>query len=490
VKRYKLKLTSLKFISPVDAPAQETAAALLLKRAGVSKATARVVKVDDELGLVFCWAFTTKSAGAEYFDLHGDNIAEDDLVKVCAEFMAGAAAVDEMHDGNATGRTVFGMPMTAEIAKAFGVETETEGFMVAIKPAPEVFAKFKSGEYTGVSIEGTGIREEVVSARKRAALTTSVAGHTHLIHGIDDAMSGYTSGESLPGTGNDYGRWHSHAWLRNEDGSITIGEQEGHTHEVAAQSSSAKRAPGTPPIGNSTTAQQGATVKAVTHQEPPKMDPTAQIASLQKQLAAALALASMTDVQKAHRASLSAPAAEAFDALTPEQRAAAVDVAKTADAVVYTCLDGTEIRKSHGEITLRLAKSADEATRLAKAEAAKREEVELQKRADTVLKHFGGTVVVRAAVLKAVDGIADEPTRKAAHESLAGADAACAELAKAQGANPEQGADGSTPIAKFNAGLAAFAKAASKSVALAAADYVQTPEGADLYVAAYPTRPV
>jgi hypothetical protein len=431
VKRYKLKLTSLKFISPVDAPAQETATALLLKRAGVTKAFARVVKTDPEQGLVFCWAFTTKLAGEAYHDLHGDAIEETDLVKVCAEFMAGARAVDEMHDGEQTGQVIFGMPLTAEVAKAFGVETDTEGFMVAIKPAPDVFAKFKSGEYTGVSIEGTGIREEI-SLVKRACLTTAAAGHTHMISGIDDAMCGSTSNETMPGVGADYyGRWHSHPWIRGEDGSITIGEQEGHTHEMAGSSSSVKRAPEPVASGKSTTAPPAAKVSTTT-QESNQMSDTA---TLRKQLSIALTL---TDAQRLHAVTLDDAERDTFLAKSAGDRETIVKAAQEADPVLYTRTDGTGavIRKSQGQLLADVAKQADQAMALAAGEVAKRQDVELQKRADTVLKHFAKPVAVRAAILKAVDGIADEKVRAEALESLAGADAACAELAKAQGVSP------------------------------------------------------
>lgn len=166
--RYRLKLKRLDFISPVDSPAQETAKVVLIKRE--AEGTARVVKVADELGLVFCWAFTSKANGESYYDLHGDTIDED-FVAAAAAFMEQGGPTDEMHDGEPDGRVVFAMPMTPEIAKAFGVETDTTGLMVALKPSPDVLAKFKSGEYAAVSIAGIGERV----AEKRAAISTQAA---------------------------------------------------------------------------------------------------------------------------------------------------------------------------------------------------------------------------------------------------------------------------------------------------------------------------
>lgn len=169
--RFRLKLKRLDFISAVDMPAQETATALLLKSDGAVTATARVVKTSD-LGLVFGWALTAKSDGADYYDRQGDNVVEDDLIRVAAEFMEQGGATDTQHDFERDGRVVFAMPMTAEVAQAFGIETDTTGLMIAIKPSPDVFAKFKAGELTGFSIAGVGDRVPVDDAPAESPGTT------------------------------------------------------------------------------------------------------------------------------------------------------------------------------------------------------------------------------------------------------------------------------------------------------------------------------
>jgi hypothetical protein len=161
-KAFKLRLTELKFISAVDYPAQETAHVSLIKSADSTKVEAvfNVAKMDDDLGLVFGWAFTTKAGGQPYSDLHGDEIQETDLIKVCAEFMSKGGISDVMHDGKSDGRVVFAMPLLPEVNKALGLTSTNEGFAVAIKPSPETFAKFKSGELKAFSLGGMGVREE------------------------------------------------------------------------------------------------------------------------------------------------------------------------------------------------------------------------------------------------------------------------------------------------------------------------------------------
>lgn len=173
--RYKLRLTKLDFLSLVDVPAQETAAIRLVKRKDGARemdATlhARVVKwTDGDNPLVYCWAFTcTDESGRPYHDLQGDAITPD-FIKAAEAFMAAGGAVDEMHDSEQKSRIAFAYPMDPDIAKAMlgeaaGAAVKQSGLMVAIRPTAEQLAKIKSGDYTGVSIAGTGIRELVKAA--------------------------------------------------------------------------------------------------------------------------------------------------------------------------------------------------------------------------------------------------------------------------------------------------------------------------------------
>ena len=123
---------------------------------------AEVLKVDDGLGLVFGWAIVCKQDGEDYFDLQNDCIPEDSMLKASTDFMSGARMAKEMHAGDAAGTVLFAFPMTTDIAKAFGVETKTTGLMVAMRPEPDMLAKFKDGTYTGFSIGGYRIKDEEV----------------------------------------------------------------------------------------------------------------------------------------------------------------------------------------------------------------------------------------------------------------------------------------------------------------------------------------
>jgi len=125
-----------------------------------------IAKVDESLGLVFGWAVVCKVNGEDYFDLNVDyqgehagervpeHIPEDAMLKAAADFMENSRAGNEMHNDPDVGTYIFAFPLTTEIAKAMDIQTNKTGLMIAYKPPPAVLAKFRSGEYTGFSIQG------------------------------------------------------------------------------------------------------------------------------------------------------------------------------------------------------------------------------------------------------------------------------------------------------------------------------------------------
>ena len=123
---------------------------------------AKVSKVDDELGLVMGWAIICKENGEDYFDKQGDHIPEDSMMAAAVDFMENSRVASEMHTGDDHGNAwVF--PMTTDVAKAFNIQTETTGLMIAMKPDTETLAKFKSGELAAFSIGGERITDEPVT---------------------------------------------------------------------------------------------------------------------------------------------------------------------------------------------------------------------------------------------------------------------------------------------------------------------------------------
>lgn len=130
----------------------------------------QITKVDQKLGLVFGYAIVCKVDGEDYYDLNVDpdgervpeHIPEDAMLKAAADFMEHHRVAKEMHSGDPIGPAVFAFPLTTEIAKALEIIPHKTGLLFAMKPKPEVLAKFASGEYTGFSIGGVRIRNEDV----------------------------------------------------------------------------------------------------------------------------------------------------------------------------------------------------------------------------------------------------------------------------------------------------------------------------------------
>lgn len=127
---------------------------------------ARVVKVDKSLGLVFGWAIVCKQAGKDYYDLNIDNngkrvpehIPESAMLEAASSFMEHHRVAKEMHEGEQQGTVVFAFPMTTDIAKSLGIETNTTGLLIAMKPNKEMLGRFSSGELTGFSIGGSRVK--------------------------------------------------------------------------------------------------------------------------------------------------------------------------------------------------------------------------------------------------------------------------------------------------------------------------------------------
>lgn len=126
--------------------------------------SAQLCKYDDSLGLVLGWAIVCTEKGQPYVDLQNDHIPEDSMLKAASDFMLNSRGADEMHDNKTHGTIVFAFPMTEDIKKSFGIECDRTGLMIAMKPEGDMLAKFKSGEYTGFSIGGARIKDEMVAA--------------------------------------------------------------------------------------------------------------------------------------------------------------------------------------------------------------------------------------------------------------------------------------------------------------------------------------
>lgn len=114
----------------------------------------QIVKFDDQLGLVFGFAIVSTSDNQPYFDVQGDHIPDDAMLKAATDFMEHSRMAKEMHTGDSRGTVLFAFPLTAEIAKSLDIETKRTGLLIAMKPDDEMLEKFRDGTLTGFSIGG------------------------------------------------------------------------------------------------------------------------------------------------------------------------------------------------------------------------------------------------------------------------------------------------------------------------------------------------
>ena len=124
-------------------------------------ASSTVLKVSEELGLVFGYAIVCCEKGEPYFDLQGDHIPEDAMLKASVDFMENSRTAKAMHQGDAIG-DAWVFPLTAEIAKALDIEAKRTGLLIVMKPDADTLKKFADGTYKGFSIGGTCLEEEIL----------------------------------------------------------------------------------------------------------------------------------------------------------------------------------------------------------------------------------------------------------------------------------------------------------------------------------------
>lgn len=119
----------------------------------------KISKRSDEQRIVWGWASVSTVDGQPVFDYHGDYWPPEEMLKTANDFMKNVRKVKVMHGGEDVGLVVHSFPMTKEIAKAFDIETNKEGWIVGTYVEnDEQWEKAKRGEFRGFSIGGWGKR--------------------------------------------------------------------------------------------------------------------------------------------------------------------------------------------------------------------------------------------------------------------------------------------------------------------------------------------
>ena len=243
--RFSLKLTKLDFLSLVDVPAQATADIRLIKRDDPDSLVAKIVRVDESSSdpLIWAWAFTsTLPDGTVHHDRQDDAITPD-FIRVAEEFIKAGGAVDELHDGQARdSRIAFAFPWSPEIATAMlgpeaAAANKTTGLMVAIRPTAEQLAKAKSGEFGGVSIAGTGLREALKAASQPKCANCNAYGKSTDENCASCGKAMKSASSATPPIAKT---------IREEDGKFVLYSQDGEkklgTHDTKADAEAQEQA--------------------------------------------------------------------------------------------------------------------------------------------------------------------------------------------------------------------------------------------------------
>ena len=122
----------------------------------------QIVKQLDEERLAFGWAYVSTVNGEISLDHSGEFIRPDQIAKAATNFMLSMRTAKAMHTGSKIGEVVHSMPLTNEIAKALGIQSDREGWLVAIKVYDDqVWQDVKSGKLAAFSIGGRALKEMV-----------------------------------------------------------------------------------------------------------------------------------------------------------------------------------------------------------------------------------------------------------------------------------------------------------------------------------------
>lgn len=122
-----------------------------------------ITKTDDSQQRVFGWSTVSEVGGVLTEDLQNDVIEPAVLEEAVYDFLLHSRQSGEMHTGIGKGQIIESVVFTPEKLQAMGFECEpfTKHWIGVQFEDPEVYKRCRSGEYTGFSIQGTGVREAV-----------------------------------------------------------------------------------------------------------------------------------------------------------------------------------------------------------------------------------------------------------------------------------------------------------------------------------------
>lgn len=114
-----------------------------------------IVKRDEEQRIVYGWASVVTEKGQPVVDKQDDIISPDEMESMATDFMLSARTAKAMHEGEGIGEVVHSLPLTKTLAESLGIETQREGWIIAMKIHDDaVWQRVKTGELKAFSIGG------------------------------------------------------------------------------------------------------------------------------------------------------------------------------------------------------------------------------------------------------------------------------------------------------------------------------------------------
>lgn len=122
----------------------------------------QILKVNNEERLAYGWAYVSTNKGELSLDHSGEFIRPDQLAKAATNFMLSMRTAKRMHSGEAIGEVIHSMPLTNDVTKALGIQSDREGWLVAVKVYDDqVWQDVKDGKLAAFSIGGRALKELV-----------------------------------------------------------------------------------------------------------------------------------------------------------------------------------------------------------------------------------------------------------------------------------------------------------------------------------------
>lgn len=125
---------------------------------------ATILKTDDESHMVYGWASVSTVKGEPVVDQQGDTMTPAEMTKMADRFMSSVRTAKAMHAGAGIGEVLHSMPLTNDLAKAFGLEADREGWLIGMKIHDEkIWSMVKNGTLSELSIGGHAGKREAMA---------------------------------------------------------------------------------------------------------------------------------------------------------------------------------------------------------------------------------------------------------------------------------------------------------------------------------------